>query len=73
MYKEVYRCLKPGGWFEHLEYDPDIHCDDGTLPEDAAWRRYGKLFKEAGKKIGQTFDLIDHMPRWMSEAGFGNL
>jgi len=36
VYKEILRCLKPGGWVEHTEYDCDVTSDDGSQPADAA-------------------------------------
>lgn len=35
--KEVYRVLDPGnGWVQCIEYHPRHHCDDGSVPKDAA-------------------------------------
>jgi ubiquinone/menaquinone biosynthesis C-methylase UbiE len=34
---EVYRILKPGtGWIMCCEFNPNLKCDDGTVPADAA-------------------------------------
>jgi ubiquinone/menaquinone biosynthesis C-methylase UbiE len=33
---EVYRILKPGtGWIMCCEFNPNLKCDDGTVPADA--------------------------------------
>lgn len=72
LYKEVFRCLKPGGWFEHLDYDLNIKCDDGSMPPDSAWSKWGENFREAGKKTGRTIDIITNHQSvsWMEETGF---
>ena len=41
LYKEIFRCLKPGGWLEHTEYDCDVTSDDSSQPADAALAQCG--------------------------------
>jgi hypothetical protein len=74
-YKEVYRCLKPGGWFEHVDYDPHVYSDDGSVGHDSAWNQWGDIFIQAGVKSGQTFKvIIDHNNvDWMRTGGFQNV
>ncbi|KAL2205403.1 S-adenosyl-L-methionine-dependent methyltransferase [Sarocladium strictum] len=71
-YSEVYRCLKPGGWFEHVEYDPSVICDDGSISEDSPLKVWGGLFMTSGDIIGQTFNIIvdSRNVGWMKDAGF---
>lgn len=72
-YREAYRVLKPGGWLEHMDCSSGVFSDDGTVPADggpfAEWRA---VFHEAGKKMGQSFELLDddQYIKWMEEAGF---
>jgi len=75
LYKEVYRCLKPGGWFEHQDYDPRVVSDDGTVGPDSPWNQWGKIFIEAGEKLGRTFSVIIDRNNygWMKDAGFENV
>ncbi|CRK37333.1 Secondary metabolism regulator LAE1 like protein [Verticillium longisporum] len=75
LYSEVYRCLKPGGWFEHMDYDPHIYSDDGSLSPTSAWNDYGGFFIKAGEKLGRTFNIImDKVNHgWMKDAGFVNV
>ncbi|KEZ44914.1 hypothetical protein SAPIO_CDS2265 [Scedosporium apiospermum] len=75
LYKEVYRCLKPGGWFEHQDYDPRVVSDDGTVGSDSPWNQWGKIFIEAGEKLGRTFSVIIDRNNygWMKDAGFENV
>lgn len=75
LYSEVLRCLKPGGWFEHMDYDPHVYSDDGSLAPDSAWHAYGDLFITAGEKLGRTFNIIIDQANmgWMRDAGFVNV
>ncbi len=72
LYKEVYRCLKPSGWFEHQDYDPHVRSDDGSVGPSSAWNEGGGIFIRAGEKLGRTFAvIIDHQNvGWMKDAGF---
>ncbi len=31
-YQQVYRCLKPGGWFQQLEPNIELRCDNPAVP-----------------------------------------
>ncbi|PKS08123.1 hypothetical protein jhhlp_005398 [Lomentospora prolificans] len=75
LYREAYRCLKPGGWIEHLDYDPRVMSDDGTIGPDSPWAKWGELFIEAGEKLQQSFStVIDHNSyNLLQEAGFENV
>lgn len=73
-YREAYRCLKPGGWIEHHDEEPEWTTDDG-LPEDSPMGQWYKVFTEGGKKFGRTFRLIseDVQRKGMEAAGFADI
>ncbi|KAK3340025.1 S-adenosyl-L-methionine-dependent methyltransferase [Neurospora tetraspora] len=75
VYKEAYRCCKPGGWLEHSDLSTMIKSDDGTVLPESAWGQWGKLFDEAGKKIGKIMAMADNglMEKAMRDAGFINV
>ncbi|KAL5603809.1 hypothetical protein FOVSG1_006559 [Fusarium oxysporum f. sp. vasinfectum] len=75
LYRECFRCLKPGGWLEHLECSTHVQSDDGSLPADSVWAEWREIFACAGEKTGQTFEVIDddNWIKWMNEAGFSNI
>jgi hypothetical protein len=46
------RHLKPGGWYEQVEYAVRWVAYDGSIPEGHIFERWGDLFEEAGEKMG---------------------
>jgi hypothetical protein len=72
LFKEAFRCLKPGGWIESSEPSSRLQSDDGSLPENSAMIQCGKFFVEGGKKIGRPFTVFeDELQRkGMADAGF---
>ena len=75
VYKEAYRCLKPGGWIEHADSSGDIFSEDNSVTEDSAMSQWGKIWQEAGKRGGNPVDLIpaNLQENGMKEAGFVNI
>jgi len=75
LYKECFRCLKPGGWLEHQDFSLQVRSDDGSIPPDSIWSEWANVFIEAGKRTGQTLALIDddNWLKWMAEAGFSDV
>jgi hypothetical protein len=33
-YRQMYQFLKPGGWFQHIEPNIELHCDNPDVPFD---------------------------------------
>ncbi|KAL7763093.1 hypothetical protein ACKLNR_006451 [Fusarium oxysporum f. sp. zingiberi] len=75
LFKEAYKCLKPGGYIESHEALSRMDCDDGSITERSAMHQWGKFFVEGGKKIGRSFTIVeDGVQRSaMEKAGFVNL
>ncbi|KAK3947033.1 S-adenosyl-L-methionine-dependent methyltransferase [Pseudoneurospora amorphoporcata] len=75
LYKEAYRCCKPGGWIEHIDASGAVWSDDGTVEEDMALGQWGKLWQEAGRHLGTPFDILEKntQEEGMKEAGFVNI
>ncbi|KAH6867609.1 S-adenosyl-L-methionine-dependent methyltransferase [Thelonectria olida] len=68
LYRQMYRCLKPGGWFRHME--PDIAARCGN-PKVRVWKQWTQLFYAAGEKLGRTFRLNNiRMEKAARDAGF---
>ncbi|KAJ9150724.1 Methyltransferase domain-containing protein [Pleurostoma richardsiae] len=72
LFKEAYRCLKPGGYLESHDASSVMASDDGTVAEDSAMGQWSKLWVEAGRKMSQTFQVVEHdiQRKSMEAAGF---
>ncbi|OTA94954.1 hypothetical protein M434DRAFT_394172 [Hypoxylon sp. CO27-5] len=72
LYREIFKALKPGGYFEHKESSCLLISDDGTVAEGSAIDQWGKVFTEAGKKFGRTFSVVEEglQRKGMEAAGF---
>lgn len=72
MFKKAYKVLKPGGWIETHEPASHIISQDGTVTPESALGQWGKIFDEGGKKLGQTFNVVDLQlqRKGLEEAGF---
>lgn len=71
-YREAFRCIKPGGYFEHHDNSTAYQSDDGSVTEDSPMGQWTKVFWEGGKKFGRTFRIVedDIQVKCMKEAGF---
>ncbi|KAI0450561.1 S-adenosyl-L-methionine-dependent methyltransferase [Xylaria acuta] len=59
LFREVFQALKPGGIFESKESSAIIRSDDGTVPYGSAMDQWGRVFSEAGRKFGRTFQPVE--------------
>ncbi|KAH7629602.1 S-adenosyl-L-methionine-dependent methyltransferase [Sordaria sp. MPI-SDFR-AT-0083] len=75
LYKEAYRCTKPGGWIEHVDGDVNVVCLDGTMPDDSAMNQWGKIWTSVERKTGNVFNIVRTgiMEDGLKEAGFTNV
>lgn len=75
LYEQAYRVCKPGGWIEHIDGTAIPGTDDGTIAEGSALDQYGKLFVEAGRRLGLTQTVADDnlQENGLKKAGFVNL
>ncbi|KAH7165336.1 S-adenosyl-L-methionine-dependent methyltransferase [Dactylonectria macrodidyma] len=72
LYKQMFQFLKPGGWFQHIEPDIHLRCDNPECKaENETFKQWAQLFYDAGDKFGRTFRLTDGiMEKSAHEAGF---
>ncbi|SPO03577.1 related to TAM domain methyltransferase [Cephalotrichum gorgonifer] len=72
LFAEAYKACSPGGWVESLEPSCQFQSDHTGIPDDSALGQWGKFFIEGGKKIGQSFTVLeDNIQRKaMEAAGF---
>lgn len=72
LFKDAYRCVKPGGYVESCELSVRIESDDGSVTKNSCMYRWGELFTDAAKVLGRSFTVIedDLQRKGMEEAGF---
>ena len=51
---QAYEHLKPGGYLELSCSLPEASSDDGTVPDNSAWKEFTNIFFEIGDKIGAS-------------------
>ncbi|KAM0435846.1 hypothetical protein ACHAPT_002737 [Fusarium lateritium] len=75
LFKDAYKCLKPGGYIESHEALSRMDCDDGSIHEKSAMHQWGKFFVEGGKKMGRSFTVVEDevQRKGMEAAGFANI
>jgi len=75
LYRQAYRCLKPGGWIEHHDNSAKWEGEDKPVPDDSAIGQWHKVFWKSGEMMGQTFRILeeDIQRTGMAKAGFVNL
>jgi ubiquinone/menaquinone biosynthesis C-methylase UbiE len=72
LYKEAFRCCKPGGYFEDYENSISMQSSDGSVTPGSPMDQWTKVFWAGGDKFGRTFRVFedDIQKKCMEEAGF---
>lgn len=72
LYKKAFHHLKPGAWVQVQEADVLIESDHVEIPEDHIFRTWAKLIREAGAKLGTSFEIAlgHNMKEAIERAGF---
>ncbi|KAI8665610.1 hypothetical protein NCS56_00997300 [Fusarium sp. Ph1] len=75
LFKQAYRCLKPGAYLESHEASARVLSDDGSVHDNSALGQWGEIFIEGGRKIGRTFTVVEDelQKKAMEAAGFVNI
>ncbi|KAL1604783.1 hypothetical protein SLS60_004323 [Paraconiothyrium brasiliense] len=60
--------VKPGGWVQIMESTNDIPEENGP-----AMRNFDALMKGVFASVGSNIRLMDELPRWLEEEGFGHV
>ncbi|EXM21537.1 hypothetical protein ACKLNR_015266 [Fusarium oxysporum f. sp. zingiberi] len=75
LYHQMFKALKPGGWFQHIEPNIHLKCENpNSVAENETFKQWAQLFYDAGDKIGRTFKVTDGiMQDSAREAGFEDI
>ncbi|KAF3141477.1 hypothetical protein TWF594_006032 [Orbilia oligospora] len=71
--ENVFKTLKPGGYWESQEHTVEITTDDGSVPEDNVLKQWCTNLIQATEIIGQTCVVAPHIVGHMQKAGFVNI
>lgn len=72
LFREAFRCCRPGGYVESGEFDPRYYCDDGSADGCEAVTTWNRIFEEGGRKLGNSFTVVegDTQDAGIRDAGF---
>jgi trans-aconitate methyltransferase len=72
LYRQAFRHLKPGGWFQNLESDVRIESDHVSFPPDHVFNTWAELLYKAGNTMGRSFTISQghEMKELMEKVGF---
>ncbi|WAO96647.1 Hypothetical protein NCS54_01432800 [Fusarium falciforme] len=75
LYRQMFKFLKPGGWFQHIEPNIHLKCENPkSVAENETFKQWAELFFDAGDKIGRTFRVTDGiMEESARDAGFEDI
>ncbi|KAK1510259.1 methyltransferase domain-containing protein [Colletotrichum abscissum] len=70
---QAYEHMKPGAWIEFQELHGQVHCDDGTMPEDDKLEEFYELTVEAFAGLGIMFHIARDLRPHLEAAGFKDI
>jgi hypothetical protein len=70
LYEQALRCIKPGGYFQDLEFDIQFTSDDGTVKPGDTMYDWSQIFINAGETMGRTFKIAKRSKALMEATGF---
>jgi len=75
LYRQAFRCLKPGGYIEDHTNSVRWECANDTIKEGSALRQWTEVMWEYGRKFGRTFRVYEEgvQVKGMEAAGFEGL
>ena len=68
--RKAKQTLRPGGWFEFVDFAPQAFSDDGTLDDAKSLYEWTQLIREASIKFGKQINITSLYKQWMIDAGY---
>ncbi|KAK7433029.1 hypothetical protein QQZ08_000502 [Neonectria magnoliae] len=75
-YRQIFKFLKPGGWFQHIEPDLQMQPQNKAvkLDDKHIFSRWAEIFRQVGAKMDKTLDFSDRkLGKPAKTAGFANI
>lgn len=69
-FEQAFEFSSPGAYIELTDQICPIRCDDGTLPENSALKKWSELLLESTLKVGRGFDSSLYYGEQLKNAGF---
>ena len=77
-YREALRCLKPGGWIEHMDCSMVIRSNNDSFPPGpegppgSVWYEWWRTFTDCADRTGRPLSIVDDdvFANWLRDAGF---
>jgi SAM-dependent methyltransferase len=69
-FSQAFTFLNPGGYLEAIDVTYPIQCDDGSLKEDSALKKWADLSLEASIKLGRPVNSATKYKAQFEAAGF---
>jgi len=74
LYEKIYRHLKPGGWFEHVEIDFAPQCMDKTLPPEGLLMKWWHTYVAPPYGVvGRPIVYDPNTEHLLHQKGFSNI
>ncbi|CAJ0552245.1 Ff.00g062240.m01.CDS01 [Fusarium sp. VM40] len=70
LFKEAFRCCKPGGFVESVEVNPIFLSDDNTIASDSPIKTWNQVCEEGGKAFGRSLCEVSDDVQLLHAAGF---
>lgn len=70
LFRQSFRYLRPGGYFEAQEFDLTIHCEPDSPKKGVAFRKWSDSLTEAARRAGVNPQASLQFPQQLQDAGF---
>ncbi|KAF4964840.1 hypothetical protein FSARC_7268 [Fusarium sarcochroum] len=70
LFKEAFRCCKPGGFIESAEVNPTFYSDDETTYGVTAIQKWNYLCSQGGPAFARNFTEVENDVELLQAAGF---
>ena len=69
----MYDHLKPGAYFEVVDWETESKTDDGSLPPDSNLIKWQTDINTAAVQFGREMKTASKLKSWVTDAGFADI